>query len=131
MSSANAGDDQSHHDDQNPGGDSSMKTFSKFITSAVVNNHVVIDAIGVLSKECFQQWSKGRSDGSVGLEEKFQRSITAHLTAGLSGNNLLAYGNLTDGLADGRRPFGADEEEALLRVMRSKRPWFVQDATRD
>jgi hypothetical protein len=46
-------------------------------------------------------------------------------------NTLPAYGNVTDGLADGRRPFQVDEEAALLRVMRLKRPWFVHAATRD
>jgi hypothetical protein len=97
-----------------------MNTFRTFISSAVVDNIVVKDASRILSLECFQQWSLGRCDGLIGLEKKYQRCITAHLTACKSPSS-----NSTDHVADGRRPFHADEEEALLQVVRLKRPWSV------
>ena len=65
-----------------------------------------IDASRVVSKECFHAWLVSRCTASAEPEKNFQRSLTAHLTG-----------------SDGRVPFTEQEEQAILRVVRSNKPW--------
>jgi len=72
---------------------------------------VVLIGDGVISRACYEHWlaTRGQDRGEIENPEKvFQRTLTGCLTA-----------------ADGRRPFDADEEAAVLLTIRQKRVWFV------
>jgi len=71
----------------------------------------IIDAEGVVSKACYENWLTTRGPTGADIESPervFQRTLTGCLTA-----------------ADGRRPFDADEEAAILRTIRLKRIWYI------
>jgi len=88
---------------------SSIIIFRAFIDWIKVGNLVVsVDASRVVSRECYLHWLQTRVGTINEPERTFQRSLTAHLTG-----------------SDGRQAFLPEEEEAILRVIRVKRVWFV------
>jgi hypothetical protein len=94
----------------------SMRVFRKFIVyEKDVNNPdlVAIDASGVISLPCYELWLKTRRQLPSDPPKAFHRTLSAHITG-----------------MDGRSPFSALEEKAILHVVRQKRPWpcFVGDA---
>ena len=70
------------------------------------DGHIIYDARQVNSAACYQDWVATRGSLPADPEKTFQRSLTAHVTG-----------------SDGRQPFSADEEEAILRVLRIKQKW--------
>jgi len=88
---------------------SSIAVFRAFFEVDKVDGAVVsVDASRVVSKECYEYWLETRVGVTNEPERAFQRSLTAHLTG-----------------SDGRQPFLPEEEEAILKVVRAKRVWFV------
>jgi hypothetical protein len=71
---------------------------------------IALDAIKVLSEECFYEWTAAHSaeNPNFNYEKAFQRALTAHVTG-----------------KDGRKPFYPVEEQAILKVLRQKRAWYV------
>jgi len=69
---------------------------------------VVIDASGVVSFACYEAWVKNRTAMPGEPERIFRRSLISHVTS-----------------VDGRQPFTAKEEEAILRVLRRKQIWYA------
>ena len=80
--------------------ETSIQVFRKWLEKTGTE----IDASGVVSKACFDEWSAGRSSKS--LSRTFQRSISAHIAG-----------------SDARQPFEPDEEVAILKVIRKKEQW--------
>jgi hypothetical protein len=93
-------------------GETSIKIFSRYIHEVTdAEGKVHLDASAVTSRQCFEDWKENRK--SAGDYEKgFQRSLTAHLTK-----------------SDGRRPFTAEEEAAVLLVVRQKKVWPAFEGT--
>jgi hypothetical protein len=85
-----------------------FRTYMLFVK--LPDQSVVLDASGVVSKACFNEWVATRvvQTSSFDYEKSFQRALTAHLTG-----------------SDGRKPFKPEEEEAVLLVVRQKRTWYV------
>ncbi|KAH9260684.1 hypothetical protein BASA81_001151 [Batrachochytrium salamandrivorans] len=78
-----------------------------FRDSMVIRPDGSIDASGVVSKACFQEWLKARNiNESVGDAKRYQRVLSNHLSG-----------------VDGRCPFTEEEEEAILKVVRRKERW--------
>lgn len=78
-----------------------------FRDSMLVRADGSIDASGVVSKACFQEWLKARNiDESVGDAKRYQRVLSNHLSG-----------------VDGRCPFTEEEEAAILKVVRRKERW--------
>ena len=77
----------------------------------------VLDAEGVVSKACYEDWLNTRGSTGAGMETPervFQRTLTGCLTA-----------------ADGRRPFDEEEEAAILKTIRQKRIWYITLSRRE
>jgi hypothetical protein len=92
-------------------GATSMNIFRRhMIPVALPGQTMVLDASGVVSKACFDEWVATRvvQTPNFDYEKSFQRALTAHLTG-----------------SDGRKPFEPEEEEAVLQVVRQKRAWYV------
>jgi hypothetical protein len=88
-----------------PGG-TSIKIFRRFIRHTPDSYGTsALDASAIVGAECFAAWRQSRV-GDIDMERNFQRCLTAHLTK-----------------SDGRKPFDAAEEKAVLRVVRQKRTW--------
>jgi hypothetical protein len=85
-----------------------FRTYMHFVK--LPDQSVVLDANGVVSKACFNEWVATRvvQTSSFDYEKSFQRALTAHLTG-----------------SDGRKPFNPEEEVAVLLVVRQKRTWCV------
>jgi len=66
----------------------------------------LVDASRVLTAECYQEWLRTRGKPMAQPERTFQRVLTCTITG-----------------TDGRRPFEAPEEAAILRELRQKRTW--------
>jgi len=65
-----------------------------------------LDARGVTSVECYRAWLESRKSVSSSPEKTFQRALSGHVTG-----------------ADGRVPFEAEEEAAILKALRRKARW--------
>jgi hypothetical protein len=95
--------------------DTSIKIFRRYIKE-VADEHgsTRLDASGVISRECYDEWKESRSSEvrHVEQEKGFQRCLTAHLTK-----------------SDGRRPFQPEEEAAIIKVLRQKRQWPAFEGT--
>lgn len=103
-----------YHDDQRAM--TSMRVFREFIKrSRNKDGSDMIDATGVISRECYDLWVKTRKQLPPNPEKAFQRSLSAHVTG-----------------VDGRVPFTPSEEAAVLKILRRKERWpcFEQSATR-
>ena len=74
-----------------------------------------LDASGIISAECYRAWLSTRKQNTQFKEKAFQRALTGHLTG-----------------VDGRSPFLADEEQAILKVLRKRQRWpcFENSTTR-
>ena len=87
--------------------DASTETSIKVFRKWLKKEGGVLNASGVVSKACFDDWSTGRSSlSSKGLSRIFQRTLTSHITG-----------------TDARQPFKPDEEEAILKVIRKQQQW--------
>mmetsp|Transcript_40956 Transcript_40956/g.65844 ORF Transcript_40956/g.65844 Transcript_40956/m.65844 type:complete len:270 (-) Transcript_40956:108-917(-) len=87
----------------------SIEVFLRFVTTKADpenNSQQIIDASKVISKEGFQHWLETRRSSLKHPEESFRRSLTAHITG-----------------LDGRKPFSAEVEAALLKELRQQRVW--------
>mmetsp|Transcript_9547 Transcript_9547/g.15638 ORF Transcript_9547/g.15638 Transcript_9547/m.15638 type:complete len:572 (-) Transcript_9547:52-1767(-) len=91
------------------GGKTSLEVFLRFVTitpDPEDSSNEIVDASKVLDKEGFQYWLETRRGSLKYPEESFRRSVTAHVTG-----------------LDGRKPFPANVEAALLRELRKQRVW--------
>ena len=90
----------------------SIAVFRAHLTrTRLADGSELIDGEGVISAACYQNWLRTRGPAGVDSdkpEKVFQRTLTGCLTA-----------------ADGRRPFDADEEAAILKTIRVKRVWYA------
>ena len=87
----------------------SIAVFRRFLVLTKIEDVIInVDALRVVSKDCYQQWLKTRIGVTNQPEKTFQRALTAHLTG-----------------SDGRQAFLPEEEAAILKVVRVKRTWFV------
>jgi len=77
----------------------SLLVFKRFI-NRTAENHV--DATGVFSPECYEEWLKTRQKIPKRPEESFRRALTAHVRG-----------------SDNRSPFTMEEESALLDILRN------------
>uniref|UniRef100_A0A7S3PHE1 Uncharacterized protein n=1 Tax=Aplanochytrium stocchinoi TaxID=215587 RepID=A0A7S3PHE1_9STRA len=91
---------------------SSFVVFNEFVTHDKETDKY--DATEVLSMECYQRWLQTRQKRPKMPEESFRRAITAHVRG-----------------ADGRRPFSAEVETAILKELRKKGCWkcFSREST--
>lgn len=85
----------------------SLQIFRRYITRSPVDNS--LDAAGVISNECFEEWASTHRFSAPTLE-KFKRAVLGHLSG-----------------VDGRVPFAIDEEHAILQVIRRKEAWPVKN----
>ena len=86
----------------------SLEVFRAFIVpSSSAEHEGDLDGSGVVSSECFNLWvsSRGRQT-KEDPAKAFRRALVAHLTG-----------------TDGRTPFNQEEEEAVLKVIRTRAPW--------
>ena len=60
----------------------------------------------MLSKECYEDWLHTRRKNLKRPEESFRRVLISHVKG-----------------TSGRKPFRQDEEVAILRLLRQRRPW--------
>jgi len=82
----------------------SLRIFRKFINrTETADGRVSYDAEAVVSRECYELWLTSRKVIPPRPEKAFQRSLSAHL-----------------GSVDGRLPFSAEEEAAILKAIRRK-----------
>lgn len=90
----------------------SLKVFRQFFKR---NPDGSLDASRINSKECYEAWLGSRKGNCRRPERFFQRTLTAHISG-----------------TDGRTPFQAEEEEAILRWLRVKQRWpcFEQSSVR-
>lgn len=80
-----------------------MEVFGMYIKKKVdANNKPLIDASGLLSRECYETWINSRKSPLKRPEEGYRKCILAHCTA-------------TDG---GSSPFSEDVEAAVLALLR-------------
>ena len=82
---------------------SSIMIFRRFIKAT---NEMVLDASAVIGRECYEAWLKNKDVVPSNPERVFQRSLNSHVTA-----------------VDGRQPFAAQQEEAILKILRKKQIW--------
>jgi len=86
-----------------------------------------LDAAGVLSAACYDEWlaTRGSKMSTKCPERVFQRCILRarffELTANQRARTITAHVTAMDG----RRPFTSAEEAALLRELRVRRVWWV------
>jgi len=81
----------------------SIMVFRKFIER---DSDGTLNALKVLSKECYDEWMAQCRTQANSPEKAFRRALSAHVTG-----------------VDGRTPFVPEEEEAVLRVLRRKKIW--------
>lgn len=81
----------------------SLEVFLRFVKEREDNS---IDASGVLSPGCFDEWVRTRKSMLKAPQESFRRTLTAHVTG-----------------LDGRKPFPPKVEQALLIELRQQRIW--------
>jgi len=87
--------------------ESSLKVFLRHITTTVMSDgSVKVDASGIVSRACYEDWLSTRSLAIKAPEKKFQRIITCSVSG-----------------TDGRRPFSPLEEASVLEQLRMKRVW--------
>jgi len=86
----------------------SIRIFRHFIVANKRSDGTVqLDASSIVSSACYQLWLDTRIGVPNYPQRTFQRSLTAHLTG-----------------SDERQPFLAEEEAAILKVVRVKRIWL-------
>jgi len=96
-------------DDAGEGGATSLKIFRSFLNR---NPDGSIDASGVVSKECFNAWVDSRKKDTRDIQKAFRKSLSGHITS-----------------LDGRTPFTAEEEVAVLQIVRRKVQWPCFEGT--
>eukprot|EP00924_Labyrinthula_sp_SR-Ha-C_P005170 maker-scaffold_1-snap-gene-23.24-mRNA-1 protein AED:0.02 eAED:0.02 QI:140/1/1/1/0/0/3/260/409 len=84
-------------------GATSYQIFMQFVKRSTDNS---VDVSQVISKPCFQMWIQTRVEMPKKPEESFRKAVTAHLRG-----------------ADRRKPFPADVEFELLKLVRKKHVW--------
>ena len=87
--------------------ETSIKVFRRHISvTSHVDGSMRIEAEGVLSRACYEDWLSTRSHASKDSEKNFQRILTSSVTG-----------------TDGRQPFSPMEEHAIVKMLRQKRVW--------
>jgi len=88
--------------------ETSIVVFRRFLKADNLNSgdDAVIDASDVVSFACYEAWLRNRTAKPGKPEGAFRRSLISHVTS-----------------VDGRRPFTAKEEEAIIGVLRQKQIW--------
>jgi hypothetical protein len=105
-------------------GDTSIKVFRKYLVSTSQG----IDASQVLSQACYQEWLETRHGNIVNPPKSFQRALTAHLTRSVRIGNVRTD-TAHNCRSDGRRSFAAQEEAAILPMIRQKKVWPAFERT--
>jgi len=87
--------------------ETSLKVFRRHLkTFKLPDGSARIDAEGVISRACYEDWLATRSRSAGEPEKTFQRILTCCVSG-----------------TDGRQPFTADEEAGVLEQIRRKRVW--------
>ncbi|KAH9254866.1 hypothetical protein BASA81_007116 [Batrachochytrium salamandrivorans] len=85
-----------------------FRSFLTFSSSSGANEDDVVDASQITSKACYQAWllAQRKFEEHASDPKKFHRALTNHVSG-----------------VDGRHPFEAGEEAAILCELRKKSPW--------
>ena len=87
--------------------ESSLKVFLRHVKTTVMSDgSVKVDASGIVSRACYEDWLSTRPHAIHAPEKTFQRIITCSVSG-----------------TDGRRPFSPLEEASVLEQLRMKRVW--------
>jgi len=87
--------------------ETSLKVFRRHMTTTTLPNGAVqVDAEGIISRACYEDWLSTRPRATSEPEKTFQRILTCCVSG-----------------TDGRQPFNPDEEDGVLKQLRLKRVW--------